>query len=144
LLIVGGGLYSLGAIVYGFKRPDPHPRGSGTTRSSTPSRSWRSPRTTSASRLPRTRRPDRSSFDAPGGSARTEPSPAVARVASASRRSAERGTRLAAAGQFLEELVAARGPGRSPAPSPRGRTRRCHRVRRCRHHGRTGRSRGRP
>jgi hemolysin III len=25
LLIVGGGLYSLGAIVYGFKRPDPAP-----------------------------------------------------------------------------------------------------------------------
>ena len=42
LLAVGGGLYTVGAIVYALKRPNPWPRCSATTRSST--RSSCSPR----------------------------------------------------------------------------------------------------
>ena len=34
-VVIGGALYSLGAIVYGTKRPNPHRAGSASTRSST-------------------------------------------------------------------------------------------------------------
>ena len=46
LIAVGGGLYTLGGLVYGLKRPDPFPPGSASTRCSTPSRSPRSCATT--------------------------------------------------------------------------------------------------
>ncbi len=38
LIAAGGIAYTLGAVVYGFKRPTPPPAGSGSTRSSTSAR----------------------------------------------------------------------------------------------------------
>ena len=50
LITVGGLLYTLGAVVYGTKHPNPFPSGSASTRSSTPSRSRPSSCTTSRPR----------------------------------------------------------------------------------------------
>lgn len=46
LVVLGGLAYTVGAIVYGMKRPNPSPAGSGSTRSSTSAPWWASSATT--------------------------------------------------------------------------------------------------